>query len=373
MVEARFKISPPPPKAAKPERLFSLDLLRGIDVCWLCLLHPLLEAADKTWALPKWMHAQLVHEWGSFGLFDFAQPLFIFVCGAAVPFAIPKRLSPEGNSTARFWRHVLGRVALLWACGMLIRGVLLFDRTKFTPYSDTLQTIAAGYLFACIAQLLHNRALRIALPFALIGLYAALCINFGDWTRLGNFPRIVDERVFGALGFKAKDFTYCLTTIAWAGIAMLGSLSAELLKGGLPRKAKAAILLVFSACSLVLGNVLATTIPPIRHIYSPSFIAIAMGYSALSLAACYVVSDVWRKRRGTWLFILFGQTALCAWMLHTNPLYHGLAAVSRRLVAGMPVLLGTNSLQGFLQTLVTCGLLVWILVLWRRLKGMAPA
>ena len=357
-----------PEKPAAPERLFSLDLLRGMDVFWLTLLHPLLCAADKTWKLPKWVHAQLVHNWGAFGLFDFAQPLFIFICGAAVPFAIPKRLDDEGRPTVDFWRHVFGRVALLWCCGMLIRSVLLFDKAKFTPYSDTLQTIAAGYFFACMAQLVRWRAVRVALPFVLIGVYVALCMSFGDWSRLGNYPRIVDERAFGALGFKAKDFTYCLTTIAWAGIAMLGSLAAELLKGGLSRKGKTAVLLLFAAGSLSAGYALATTIPVIRHIYSPSFIAISMGYSALSLAICYVVSDVWQKRSGTWLFILFGQTALCAWMLHSNPFGHGLLVVARNLVAGMPVVLGTNHYQSFLQTLVACGLLVWILVLWRRMK-----
>ena len=85
------------------ERLFSLDLLRGLDVFWLVIAQPLLEAANKTWTLPAWLRAQLVHDWGVFGLFDFAQPLFIFICGAAVPFAIPKRLTPEGRSTRAFW------------------------------------------------------------------------------------------------------------------------------------------------------------------------------------------------------------------------------------------------------------------------------
>ena len=353
---------------AKPPRLFSLDLLRGIDVCWLCLVQPLLEAADRTWKLPQWIHAQLVHDWGVFGLFDFAQPLFIFICGAAVPFAIPKRLSPEGRPTVEFWRHVLGRVAMLWACGMLIRGVLLFDRAKFTPYSDTLQTIAAGYFFACLAQLVRSRAVRVALPFVLIGAYVALCCLGGDWTRLGNLPRIVDERVFGAFGFKAKDFTYCLTTIAWAGIAMLGSLAAELLKGPLSQARKVGFLFTSAACSLAAGYALVPFVPPIRHIYSPSFIAITMGYSVLSLALCYTVADIFRLRRGSWLFLLFGQTALCAWMLHTNPLYHGLATVAGQLVAGVPRLIGTTCLQGFLKVAVVSAITVWILVLWRRLR-----
>ena len=356
--------------SAGPERLFSLDLLRGLDVFWLVIAQPLLEAANKTWTLPAWLRAQLVHDWGVFGLFDFAQPLFIFICGAAVPFAIPKRLTSEGRPTRAFWKHVLARVALLWTCGMLIRGVLLFDRTKFTPYSDTLQTIAAGYFFACLAMLIRSRRVRVALPFVLIAAYSALCVLFGDWTRLGNFPRIVDERVFGTLGFKAKDFTYCLTTIAWAGIAMLGSLVAEFLKGGLVKHKKAAALFGFAAASLVLGYSLESVVPPIRHIYSPSFIAIAMGYSLLSLALCYVLSDVFMVRRRMGLLLLFGQSALCAWMLHSF-FWHGVAGVADRIIPGLTVLLGTDRYQGFARIVVVSMLIIWLLHLWRRLRGNA--
>ena len=349
------------------DRLFSLDLLRGLDVFWLVVAQPILEAANKTWALPGWLRAQLVHDWGVFGLFDFAQPLFIFICGAAVPFAIPKRLSPDGRPTREFWRRVLSRVALLWTCGMLIRGVLLFDRTKFTPYSDTLQTIAAGYFFACLAMLIRSMRVRVALPFVLIAAYSALCAFCGDWTRLGNFPRMVDEHVFGFFGFKAKDFTYCLTTIAWAGIAMLGSLAAELLKSQLSKARKSAALFCFAAASLVLGYALETVVPPIRHIYSPSFIAITMGYSVLSLALCYVLSDVFMVRRRMGLFLLFGQTALCAWMLHTF-FWHGIAGVADRIIPGLPVLLGTDRYQGFARVVVVSALTIWLLHLWRRLK-----
>ena len=349
------------------ERLFSLDLLRGLDVFWLVIVQPLLEAANKTWTLPGCIRAQLVHAWGVFGLFDFAQPLFIFICGAAVPFAMPKRLAPDGSPTRVFWRHVLARVALLWTCGMLIRGILLFDRTKFTPYSDTLQTIAAGYFFACMAMLIRSKCLRVALPFILIAVYSVLCASFGDWTRLGNFPRIVDERVFGFFGFKAKDFTYCLTTVAWAGIAMLGSLAAELLKGSLAKARKAAVLFCFAAASLGVGYALGTVVPPIRHIYSPSFIAITMGYSVLSLALCYVLSDIFMVRRRMGLFLLFGQTALAAWMLHSF-FWHGVAGVADRIIPGLPVILGTTRYQGFARIAVVSVLITCLLHLWRRYK-----
>ena len=95
-----------------------------------------------------------------------------------------------------------------------------------------------------------------------------------------------------------------------------------------------------------------------------------MGYSVLSLALCYVLSDIFMVRRRLGLFLLFGQTALAAWMLHTF-FWHGVAGVAYRIIPGLPVLLGTNRYQGFARIVVVSVLITWLLYLWRRLKSSA--
>ena len=62
---------------------------------------------------------QFSHGWVCFTLWDIIMPLFIFMCGAAMPFALGRRLR-EGRGV--FWRRVLSRVALLWAMGGLVQG-----------------------------------------------------------------------------------------------------------------------------------------------------------------------------------------------------------------------------------------------------------
>ena len=99
-----------PDTSAYPEkRLFALDLMRGLDMFCLGYLLHCGWAAEKMWKMPLWFEHNFEHYWGCVGMADFLQPIFLFVCGAAVPFAIPKRLTADGRATATFWKHVLGR------------------------------------------------------------------------------------------------------------------------------------------------------------------------------------------------------------------------------------------------------------------------
>lgn len=346
-------------------RLFSLDLLRGADIFFLTVVHSCFVAIAHTWKVPEFL--QLDHAWGVFGSFDFAQPLFLFVCGAAVPFAAARRLDASGRPTAAYWRHVAFRVFQLWACGWLIRGILTFDRTHFTPYSDTLQTIAVGFLFASLAYVVRNRALRLALPFACVALYGILLASFGDYSPKGNFARIVDERIFGAIGCRAKDFTYCLTTLAWAGIAQFGTLAADVLRSGCSHRAKLLALGGSGVLLCVIGKVLSIWIPVIRHIYTPSFVFLTLGLSLLSLAVLYFLTDIRRHRRHLGLFLLFGQNSLAAWML-TFFCHEPLVALARKFTGGLPVLVGTDRYWYVAEEIPKALFIIAALVVWRQYK-----
>ena len=89
------------------ERLFSLDVLRGLDMMLLTVVGPLVCAAQKGWnCFPDWFMRQFNHGWECFTLWDIIMPLFIFMCGAAMPLALERLLKKGGGA---FWRHVLAR------------------------------------------------------------------------------------------------------------------------------------------------------------------------------------------------------------------------------------------------------------------------
>ena len=324
------------------KRLFALDLLRGLDIFALTVLMRLYWAANRTLELPQWLKVQFSHVWATPGLVDFAQPLFLFVCGAAVPFAVPKRLSADGRATARYWKHVAYRVAMLWVSGMIIQGQLLsFDISKMHPYNNTLQTIAVGYLAAALTMLVRSAAVRIAVPVALAAVYGGSLWICGDWTAEGNLARLVDERVFAAIGCRAKSFTYVATSLVWAAIGIAGMHAALILKSERGQWAKVKILSATGVALCVAGAAVLPWVPPIRHIYSLSFSLISTGLSFLLLAFLYVVTDIKGHRSHWGYFLLFGEFAFLSWWLHT---FFGpaLLKTAELCLTGVPHLMGTD-------------------------------
>ena len=156
-------------------------------------LHP--ELADR-------VETQLYHAtWQGFTALDLVMPLFLFVVGAAMPFALTKRIEP-GQSLRPVYMRIFRRVALLWVLGMLTQMVKhIVNVEPMIPelFSNTLQAIAVGYLVTSLA-LLHLRvAGQVVLMVSLIVGYWALLafVPFpghpaGTLERYANLPRYVD-------------------------------------------------------------------------------------------------------------------------------------------------------------------------------------
>ena len=73
-------------------------------------------------------------------------PLFMFIVGAAMPFALSKQLA-AGAPHRAIYRRMASRFALLWVFGMMVQGDLLkLDWAELRPFTNVLQTIACGYV-----------------------------------------------------------------------------------------------------------------------------------------------------------------------------------------------------------------------------------
>ncbi|HNX04103.1 MAG TPA: hypothetical protein PKI32_01295, partial [Opitutales bacterium] len=67
-------------------RLFSLDLLRGLDIFLLTAIGPLVWAIHRTWGdydSPAWWLDLVKHPAFGFSPWDIIMPLFLFMSGAA--------------------------------------------------------------------------------------------------------------------------------------------------------------------------------------------------------------------------------------------------------------------------------------------------
>ena len=360
------------------KRLLSLDILRGLDMLLLTVVGPLFWAVNKAWTMPEAVQLQFRHAWGGFTLWDIIMPLFIFMCGAAIPYALSKRLDKDGWATGAFWRHVFVRFALLWFCGMLVQGNLAtLDPMKISPYNNTLQTIAAGYLIAALVMLIPVRALRAAMPFILMGAYGVLLQFHGDYTPKDNFAQVVEQKILGCIlpagssAFNTHGYTWFLTTLMFGAMTLCGAQCAEILRGKGPNGRKATALFFIGALLLGAGFALEPVIPCIKHIFTVSFTCQAMGWCVLALALLYVLTDVCAVRRGWWLVVLYGQCALTAYMA-THFFRPSLEACTKSITKGFPRFIDKAYLP-IAEAIVSAILLTIVLVIRRRLRGASPA
>ena len=358
------------------KRLFCLDALRGLDMLFLCVVQPLVMTAARGWGFAdRTAHPfmrQFAHFWGGFTAYDLIMPLFIFMCGAAVPFALTKRLDAEGRPTAAFWRHVAGRVVLLWVLGMVCQGRLLAcDPVRFVYYSNTLQSIAAGYLVAALVLLIRRPAVRVAVPFALAGAYGLLLHFGGDYSVQGNLAMKVDMafvRLLQPCGHDTGTYTWYLTSLMFGAMTLCGLESSLVLRSERTPWRKAAALGIIGT-ALVAGGLLLewAGVPCIKHIFTVSFTAQAMGVSVLLLAVLYVVTDIWNLRRGWWLVTLYGQVALAAYLLGER-FRAVFDAASNAVLGGLADRLG-GPWKGLLLELGVAAALTACLAVWRRSKA----
>jgi len=358
------------------ERLFSLDLLRGLDMFLLTVVGGFVSALDATFHLPKCVTEQFGHNWGGFTLWDIIMPLFIFMCGAAVPFALGRRLGPDGRPTIAYWRHVIFRVAVLWVLGMMAQGRLFtLDFTVISPFNNTLQSIASGYLIAAIVFALPWRRVQIAAPIVLALVYAVLMHFLGDYTKEGNFARTVDQWVVshimpaGNRAFELETrggYTWWLTILMFGAMTLCGMETTRILTSQWDKMKRFAILAGLGGALLAVGWVSVLWIPCIKQFFTFSFTAQAMGWCCLALAILFYVTDIRMWRRGMWIFILFGQCALLAYMAKS---IFGvvLTAFANHVTQGVPHAFGAGA-KPLLSWLAASALLVAILVVWRRAK-----
>ena len=316
----------PSPSDYPEGRLFSLDLLRGLDMFYLAVVSTILPSVFKALgADPSWGRFFCSHPWEGFTLYDLIMPLFIFMCGAAIPFSLGRRLT-DGKPGPGYWRHVWSRVALLWVLGMLAQGGLAtLDIHKISFYDNTLQTIAFGYLVAAFLITIPSWKVRIGVPVVLAVAYGLIVHFCGDYTKDGNITQIVELKILRAIMPADNEqvryvedygYTWYLPSMMFPVITMAGYFATEILRrADFGAWKRAGWLAAYGAASLALGWVLALAgVKMVKHFFAVSFAFQAIGWSVLLLAALYVLTDIWKFRRGTGLLLLFGQFALTAYL-----------------------------------------------------------
>ena len=325
------------PPSPPPARLASLDALRGLDMFWIVGGGQAVVAVAKANGQPwlAWVPVQMSHvEWAGFRFYDLIFPLFLFMIGVAIPYALGKRLQ-RGDSRIRIYGHLVFRVAVMIVLGMMVNGSLLtFDPSKFELTYSVLQMLALGYFVAAVLFLnLGLRGQILATAAMLLGYWALLAFVPGPGHAIGQFREgcnagdWVTEYLFGK--WRGHQIGWVVGILGHASTAMLGVFAGHLLRSGLNAWKKLRWLAVLGVSCLSAGVLWSGWLtewfpgawsqwpvwfPIIKVRWTSSYALYAGGFSYLLLALCYYIIDMRGHRRWAVPFMAIGANSIFAYM-----------------------------------------------------------
>ena len=340
------------------KRLESLDVLRGADLFFLLAVGPVMRKLIKTldvgWLNDcYWLFDHV--EWQGFSPWDLIMPLFVFMTGITIPFALG-RMREERTYGKALWR-ILRRVVVLWVLGLICQGGL-FDKSDATIYlyTNTLQAIAVAYAGAAIMFLFTNlRTQIITAALLLLGYWAAMefisvdgC-GGGNYTPNGNLAEWIDNAVLGRFrdGAKVVDgvvvfknnyhYTWILSSLTFIVTGMLGMFAGVIAKSTMEEKRKLWWLAGAGVAMIAAGLIWNIWHPIIKMIWTSSMTLFTGGLCFLLLWLCYYLIDYKGYRKGLTLFKVYGMNSIAAYML---PKFIKVRAVLAALLYGLAYFFG---------------------------------
>lgn len=335
------------------KRLESLDALRGLDLFFLValgpLMHSLARASHAEW-LEKSMWIFNHVSWGGFSPWDLIMPLFLFMSGISMPFALSRFKSQPDKKP--LFRRLLKRIALLWIFGMMCQGNLLeLDPDHIYLYSNTLQAIAAGYLITALLFLFTSRRTQVITAVVLLLVYWAamqfITVNGyggGNYTPEGNLAEWIDRVVMGRFrdGSRMVDgqvvfadwyhYTWILSSLNFGVTVLTGLFAGYIAKDKIEETRKLKLYFGIGAAMVVAGWLWNLQMPVIKTIWTSSMVLVSSGYCFLLMGLFYYWIDYKGHRSGiTWLKV-YGMNSIVAYMLANvidfrcvgNSLFYGL-------------------------------------------------
>ncbi len=310
-----------------PSRLMSLDALRGFDMFWIVggegFAIAIAAAINPKYG--QYVEHLLTHpEWNGYTPYDQIFPLFMFIAGVAIPFALLPRVE-RGESKTKLALRIIRRGLMLVFLGAVFNGLLAFDFAN-QRYPSVLGRIGLGYMFAALIAINTRPRGQIAWIVALlVGYWAAMKFipvpgyGPGDWAPGHTLADYLDRLLLpGTLYETVRDPEGLLSTIPSIATVLSGVLAGHWLRADWPSGGgleKTAGLAIAGLCSVALGWLCDGWFPINKNLWTSSFVLWTSGWSALALSLFYLVIDVWKFRRWAFVFVVIGMNAITLYLV----------------------------------------------------------
>jgi predicted acyltransferase len=308
-------------RTSPKERLQSLDTLRGFDMLMLMagcgIIATLAEATGWGWLETLALQTEHV-EWEGFRFYDLIFPLFMFVAGVAIPYAIHSKLE-KGVARSRLLRKIFIRLVALVALGLLYNGATQRGFTDLR-YASVLAQIGFGYFFAALI-FLYSRNIRTSVVW-LIGILAGVTIlqvfvpvpgyGAGTFEPASTINAWLDQRLIpGRLYDEVFDPEGFLCMVSAIAVTLLGAFAGYVIRSsGLSPTRKSLYILIAGSVLVIAALAVSPVYPIIKKMWTIPYVLMAGGISAMLLALFYYVIDVRGSRNWTLFFRVYGMNSI---------------------------------------------------------------
>ncbi|MGD0735069.1 MAG: heparan-alpha-glucosaminide N-acetyltransferase domain-containing protein [Terracidiphilus sp.] len=320
----------------RPQRLISLDVVRGITIAFMIMVNN--NGGAGSWGFMN--HAW----WNGLTATDLVFPTFVFVVGASIVFAVEARLK-RGATRAELAWHTVRRAAILFLLGIVVNNFPFFKLDNMRFYG-VLQRIAICYLVVGLFYLWDRRVGTkvAALVVLLVGYWVLLRwvpvpgagmpgrdVPFMDQTQ--NLVSWLDRLLMphhlyldwsGPNAHNVRDPEGLLSDLPAIGTALLGLLTGLWLRSGRSLKHKAQGLAWMAVICFILGYGWSLEFPLNKNMWTSSYVLVAAGWSLTLLTVVFWVVEKWGwgkdKSKGridsllVFPWLVLGSNAITAYM-----------------------------------------------------------
>jgi predicted acyltransferase len=362
-----------PTQVVPRERLLSLDALRGFDMLWITGGGTLVAVLAK-YTGAGWLNTlaeQMEHvPWAGFHFEDLIFPLFMFISGVAIPFALVSKLEKHVPK-AELAKKAIKRGIILVILGLIYNGVFTngFDHPRC---ASVLAQIGLAYMFASLI-VIYTKSFKqtlywIAGIFVSIGIIQLLIpvpgIGAGVLTPEGCINGYIDRMFLpGRLYRDTFDPEGLLCIVSAVTVTLMGSVAGHFLRDKKTNdQKKIKTLSIIGVSSIAVALLLSTFYPIIKACWTGSFNLLTSGIGFLLITLFYWMIDVKGWKKWSFFFRVIGMNSIFIYLLSdlANPMQ------ITRYVLGWTVIWGQF---GEIVNVTGSILLVWSLLYYMYKKG----
>jgi predicted acyltransferase len=305
----------------KPERFLSLDVFRGMTICFMIIVNT---PGSGAAAFPPLDHAT----WFGFTPTDLVFPSFLFAVGNAMSFSQKKFV---GLSTGAVLARILKRGAIIFLLGYLMYWFPFVHQDangiSFNPISHTrifgvLQRIGLCYLFASlIIYFFKSKTTVIIISILLLLVYWFSLLLFGDHSApygiLTNAGTYLDKFVMGDAHLYhgegvAFDPEGILSTLPAIVNVICGYYAGKFI----PEKGKGyetiSKLMLYGFLFIFIALCWNMSFPLAKKLWTSSFVLLTVGIDLVLISALIYIIEILSFNKGNWtaFFTTVGKNPL---------------------------------------------------------------